>query len=162
MWDAIGLFCLGLGGLWGARAGLVRALGTMVAVGVGLSTGVLFGKPMGYVLADVLQVRPLWAAETAGKVLMAFAGGGGTLLLGEAFGLLAQELPLVKWLNRGLGLLVGMGLGALAAVWLGTLVAGQPLLSEVTGRSVLVAVGRRCLELSTVLVDVVLQMLGWK
>lgn len=162
MWlDVVGLFMLGLTALWGARAGLIRALAVLVAASVAIAAQSLFGAALGSFLASTLDVHPPWAAQLAGRTLTAFAGGAGVLALGTALGLVAPKTSVLGWTNRAAGLVAGLGLGMMAAAWLGTLIAGEPLLHELAGRSRLLVVGQKCLALSQRLTALLVHILGW-
>lgn len=52
-----------------------------------------------------------------------------------------------------------MWIGVVTATWLGSLIAGQPLLSERVGRSDLMSVGQVCLELGQALASTLFNLL---
>ncbi len=160
MWlDIAGLMMVGLGTLWGARMGLVRAVTALMAVIVAAIAQSRSGAALGTVLTTTSEVHPVWVADMAGRTLVAFAAGTGVFAAGTGLAEVFRNTPIVGHFDRVGGLVAGCGLGMVAAAWLGSLIAGQPLVSEMIGRSYLMSIVQACLELGQALASTLFDLL---
>jgi len=149
--DVIGILCLGFGALWGARMGFVRAVAVGVTVGVAGVVGSLYGPAMADLLVSAgwVRVEVEWVALLAGRVLVGTAVGAGVFALGSAFELMVGQTPVLGRIDRLAGLIVGLGMGMMTAVWIGETILGMPVLPDLAYRSYLL----QAAEVYTAFVD---------